>query len=248
MVTLTIGEEIFIKTFAGTTETLTFNPSETVGEVIAKLATSAACCVNEVAETVEPSNLRIRFAGVALEDDEKLLADYGVQRDSTLYLDRTVNVSVKDPYFDSEVDGESLSSSGDDVVAITAWSSSTVGDLLDIIASDTSRNAKRNRVKLNDDKPTPVRGFQRLMDESKTLADYGIDEKSTLVLERMLDIRVVKLRSVVQMWTYQDMEVLYRKLWEKCPERLIEYPTAAAFLHGCEQSKAEVLRSRSFFN
>ena len=246
--TLTFGEEIFIKTFAGTTETLSFNPAETVGETMAKLA--SAECVTAI--DAELSDLRIRFAGVVLEDEDRLLAEYGVQRDSTLFLDRIVRVSVKDPYFDDsgvEGPGESLSSTGDEVVAVSAWSSSTVGDLLDAIASDKTRNVKRDRMKLHDDKPTPARGFLRILDERKTLTDYGIDEKSThLVLERLVDIRVIKLRRVVQMWTHEDMEVMYRKLWEKCPEKLIEYPTAAEFLYGCQQTKEEVLRSGCFYN
>ena len=247
--TLTIGEEIFIKTFAGTTETLSFNPAETVGEVLAKLA--SAECVTDV--DAEPSDLRIRFAGVVLEDEDKLLAEYGVQRDSTLFLDRIMRVSIKDPYFDdSGVEapgGESPSSTDDEVLAVSAWSSSTVGDLLDAIASDKARNVKRDRVKLHDNKPTPARGFLRLLDERKTLTDYGINEESThLVLERLVDVRVIKLRRVVQMWTYEDLEAVYRKLREKCAEKLIEYPTTADFLRGCQQSKEEVLSSRCFYN
>ena len=49
--------------------------------------------------------MRLRFAGEVLDDETCILADYGVQRDSTLFLDRAVRVSVKDTY-GGEIVGE----------------------------------------------------------------------------------------------------------------------------------------------
>ena len=149
-----------------------------------------------------------------------------------------------------------------DVVAVDVWSSSTVGDVLDaIVAADAEKGATvdRRRVKLTEGKPgVPIRGFHRLLDESKTLAEAGFDENTNFVLERKLDIRVFKLRNVmVEMWTYEEMDEIFRKLMEKCPEKLAgalgfsgesNYDTASEFLSGCRQTKAEVLHSRTFYN
>lgn len=228
--------------------TLAFNPTATVGDVRATLASRKG-----VKDVVEASDLRLLFAGETLDDDDCMLADYGVQRDSTLFLDRTMRISVKDPYVtvsvgDEDDEDKEASLVADEVIALDVLSSNTVGDVLDMIAAE--RGIERNKVKLTDGKSSrPIRGFYRVLAEGGTLADCGLDENTDFVLEQMLTIRVADLGECVDLWTYEDLDAIFCKLVQKCPEKLAgKYNTASAFLSGCEQTKLEVLRSLTFRN
>lgn len=244
---LTLGEEMFVKTFAGTTVTLAFNPAETVGEVRAKMASQEG-----VRGAVEASDLRLVFAGETLDDDDCILADYGVQRDSTLFLARTMRISVKDPFVTVPVGGDEEDKEarlfGEEVFTLDILSSNTVGDVLNMIAAE--RGIDRRRVKLTDGKPgMPIRGFYRVFPEGGTLADWGLDESTEFVLEQLLPIEVPVIGESVDLWTYEDLDAIFCKLVQNCPEKLAgKFNTASAFLSGCRQTKMEVLRSLTYRN